>query len=122
MAELGEDFFLAEKSGQWGDAGQSGTADHQGGRCQLQLAAASAADFFHVVGFEVVDIHPGTEEEQRLEKGMGDQVEDAGIKATGRQAHKHEAQLADRGVGQHFLMSRSTMAMGEASRAVKVAM
>ena len=46
---------------------------------------------------------PGAEEEQRLEEGVGEQVEHPGDVAGGAHRHEHVAQLADRRVGEHPL-------------------
>ena len=52
---------------------------------------------------EAVDDAARAEEEQRLEEGVGDEVEDAGGVGAHPDADEHVAELADRGVGEHAL-------------------
>ena len=93
--ELGEDLLLAEESSQRRNPGQSRAPDHQSDRSEGHPPPSPAADLLHVVGLEVVDVQTGTEKEQRLEDGVGDQVEIPGKESASRQGHQHEAQLAD---------------------------
>ena len=50
-----------------------------------------------------VDDGTRTEEQQRLEEGVGEDVEHASGERAHAQSEKHVAQLRDRGVGQHAL-------------------
>ena len=57
----------------------------------------------HQVGADRVDHRAGGEEQQRLERGVGEQVEHRGVAATDRQRAGHVAELADRRPGEHPL-------------------
>ncbi len=50
-----------------------------------------------------VDHRAGAEEEQRLEEGVGDHVEQAGDVGAGPDGEEHVAELGDGGVGEHPL-------------------
>ena len=50
-----------------------------------------------------VDHAAGAKEQQRLEEGMRQQMEGGRDIGADAQGGKHEAQLRDRGVGQHLL-------------------
>ena len=50
-----------------------------------------------------VDDRAGAEEEQRLEEGVGDQVEHGRDVGPGAGGGDHEAKLADGRIGQHLL-------------------
>ena len=52
---------------------------------------------------ERVDHGARTEEEGRLEEGVGEHVEDRSVKGTHARRHEHIAQLADRGVSEDLL-------------------
>ena len=67
-------------------------------------ALAQAAHVAHVLlAAERVDDGAGGEEEQRLEEGVGDQVEDAGGVGADAAGEEHVAELRDGGVGEDAL-------------------
>jgi hypothetical protein len=60
---------------------------------------------------------PGTEEQQRLEEGVGDHVEDGGHVGPGADGEEHVAELRDRRVGEHLLdvvLGQATVAANSA--------
>ena len=65
---------------------------------------AQAAHLAHVLlAAEGVNDGAGGEEEQRLEEGVGDEVEDGGGVGRDAAAEEHVAELRDGGVGEHAL-------------------
>ncbi len=66
-----------------------------------------AAERAHVLHFLLaahgVNHRAGPEEQQRLEEGVGEDVEDAGRECAYAERQKHVSQLRDRGVRQHAL-------------------
>ena len=77
MHRVGQDLILGEEAGERRDAGEREAADpHQRGReGQESRAARPSADVLLVV--EGVDHDAGPEEQERLEEGVREQVEDA---------------------------------------------
>ena len=63
-----------------------------------------AAQRGHLVGVDAVIDAAGAEEQEGLEEGVRDQVEQPRHPAADAQAEHHEAELADRRVGQHLLV------------------
>ena len=67
-------------------------------------ALAQAAHVAHVLlAGEGVDDGAGGEEEQRLEEGVGQEMEDAGRVGADAAGQEHVAELGDRGVGEDAL-------------------
>ena len=56
-----------------------------------------------LVVMHAVDDRARTEEQQRLEEGVGDHVEDGGDVGADADSQEHVAELADRRVRQHLL-------------------
>ncbi len=98
-----QDLVLGEEPGQGRDARDGDAADEHGpvGPRHLGLEPAHLA---HVLlARHAVDDRAGAEEQQRLEEGVGHQVEDAGREGADPAAQEHVAELADRRVGEHAL-------------------
>ena len=57
----------------------------------------------HVVRVDRVDHRAGGEEQQRLEEGVGEEVEQTGGVGAGTHRHHHVAELRQRRVGEHLL-------------------
>ena len=94
-----QDLVLGPEAGEREDPGQGQGADDEGpvrGRHVLLEPAHLA----HVVGMHGVDDRPGAEEQQGLEEGVGEEVEDAGRPGADAEGGHHVTQLADGGVGQ----------------------
>ena len=98
-----QDLVLAEEAGQPGDAGDGQRGEQEGpvGDGQVAFQPAHGADVLLVVHGQ--DHRAAAEEQQRLEVGVGEQVEDAGRVGAHAAADEHVGQLADRGIGHHPL-------------------
>ncbi len=104
--DRGEDFVLAEEPGEGGNAREREAADEERRR-RDRHDAAQAPEPSHVDD-PSHRVHDGAcaHEEQGLEEGVGDEVEDRGGEPEERarsEAHEHVAELADRRVGEHPL-------------------
>ena len=100
---LPENLVLGEEAGEAGNAGDGHAADPHGpeGDRDLVLEAAHAP---HVLlAAHGVDHGAGAEEEQRLEEGVGEQVEDRDPVGADAERQEHVAELADGGVGEDAL-------------------
>src|SRR5258708_7080772 len=103
MIRTRENLVLAEESGSSGYARDRDTGkEERPGRYRNLLAQAS-----HVAQIlfaaQSVDHASGSEEEQRFEKGVRHQVEDASREHAGAHADEHIAELRNRRVGENFL-------------------
>ena len=68
----------------------------------IGMMLRQTAHLAHVLLADGVDHRAGAEEEQRLEEGVGEEVEHAdGVGVGDREADEHVAELADGRVGQH---------------------
>ena len=100
---LVEDLVLGEEAGEGMDAGDGEDARRHGPEGDGD-ALAQAAHLAHVLlAGERVDDGAGGEEEQRLEEGVGDEVEDAGGVGSDAAGQEHVAELGDGGVGEDAL-------------------
>ena len=98
-----EDLVLGEETGQRRDA-RDGEDAHRHGPEGDGDALAEAAHFAHVLlAGERMDDGAGGEEEQRLEEGVGHQVEDSGGVGAYSAGKEHVAELGDGGVGEDAL-------------------
>ena len=98
-----ENLVLGEEAGERRDAGDGDDAGGHGPEGDGD-ALAEAAHLAHVLlAGEGVDDGAGGEEEQRLEEGVGHQVEDAGLVGADSAGEEHVAELRDGGVGEDAL-------------------
>ena len=104
--QCGEDLVLAEEAGEGSHAGER-RGTHEERRRRDRHHPPQAAEPPHVDhAAHGVHDRAGAEEQERLEAGVGEQVEDCRREAeqgAGAKACEHVAQLADRGVGEHPL-------------------
>ena len=98
-----EDLVLREEPGPRRNA-RDGEDAHRHGPEGDRDALAEAAHLAHVLlAGERVDDGAGGEEEQRLEEGVGEEVEDAGGVSPDSAGQEHVAELRDGGVGEDAL-------------------
>ena len=98
-----QDLVLREEAGEGRDPRDRDAADEhrEVRRGQLRLEAAHVP---HVLlARHRVDDRARAEEEERLEEGVGEDVEDPGAEGAHAAGQEHVAELADRRVGQHPL-------------------
>ena len=99
---VAKDLIFAPEAGQREHAGEAERGDHE--RCVGPgHELAQAAHLAHVERVRRVVDATRAEEEQRLEEGVGKQVEDGGDIAAHAQRQHHVAELADRRIGKHTL-------------------
>ncbi len=100
---LEEYLILAEKPCEWWEPGDGEYSDQEGHRGDLH-APVQAAHLLHVY-LAVQGVHHAsrTQEHERLEEGVGHQVEDPGGKGPDSGGQEHVAELADGGVGENTL-------------------
>ncbi len=100
---LVEDLVLGEEAGPRRDAGDGEDAHRHGPEGDGD-ALAEAAHLAHVLfSTESVDDGARGEEEERLEEGVGQQMEDAGGVGSDSAGEEHVAELRDGGVGEDAL-------------------
>ena len=100
---LPQDRVLGEEAGEAGDAGDGQGRDQHGAEGDLDLLCQRAHVLHLLLAAHGVDHRAGSEEEQRLEEGVREDVEDAGGKRADAERQEHVAQLRNRGVRQHAL-------------------
>ncbi len=102
--QCGQNLILAEEPSKGGHAGERrGTHEERGRRDRHHPPQAAESPHVDHASHGVHD-RTGAEEQQCLEAGVCEQVEDRGSEAeqgAGAKAREHVAQLADRGVGEH---------------------
>ena len=98
-----QDLVLGEETGQWGDSCDGQCPDQEGEVGERQLVPQSSHLAHVLLVMHGMDDRTGSEEQQGLEKRMGDQVEQCCRKCTHSHRKEHVAQLADGGVGQNLL-------------------
>ncbi len=98
-----EDFVLAEKAGEAGNAGDGQRGDEHRPVSDGNLLAQAAHVAHVLLAAHGVDHAARGEEEQALEEGVGHQVEDSGGVGAHAAAEEHVAELRDGGVGENFL-------------------
>ena len=97
-----QNLVLAPEAGQGPDAGQAQRGDEEGG-VGPGHDLAQPAHLSHIEGAGGVVDAARAQEEQSLEEGVVEEVEDADGDAPHPQPQHHVAELADGGVGQHAL-------------------
>src|SRR6185437_12770083 len=100
---LVENFVLAEESGEREDAGDGENRGGHGPECHGELLAKAAHDAHVLLATNGVNHGASGEEEQGLEKGVRNKVEDSGGVRGDSAGQKHVAKLGDGRVGQHAL-------------------
>ena len=98
-----QDGVLAVKAGGKGQGGQRRRADQETPEHHRQAGAQATHAENIVLVVQAVDDRSCGEEQQRLEKGMGYQVENAGGVGADAKGQEHVTDLADGGVGQDAL-------------------
>ena len=98
-----ENFVLRPESGEgWNAGNRQPTNNERDGGDRHELA--QHAHLAHVLLFvHPVDHRPRPKEHQRLKEGVGNHMEDGRHVSTGSNRQEHVAELADRGVCEHFL-------------------
>ena len=84
-----------------GNAGQRSGSDQKGPEAYRELRSETAHRIDVMLVMQAEDHGAGGEEEQRLEEGMGHEVEYRRRPGSDPEGQKHVADLADRGVRQH---------------------
>ncbi len=100
---LPQDFVFREEAGEGKDTGDGQRRDQHrliGGRNALTQIAHVAHVLLATQG---MNHRTGTEEEQRLEECVSEDVEDARGKGSDAERQEHVSQLRDGGVGEHAL-------------------
>jgi hypothetical protein len=86
-----------------GNAGDGQRRDQHGAEGRLDLAVQRAHVLHLLLAAHGVNHRAGSEEEQRLEERVGEDVEDARGKCSDAERQEHVAELRDRRVRQHAL-------------------
>ena len=99
---VGQDFVLAPETREWDYSGETEAADYE---CDISLGHGNpqAAHVAHVEGAGGVVDAAGAEEQQRLEEGVREQVEDCRAVSARAEREHHIAQLTYGGVGENAL-------------------
>ena len=100
---LPEDFVFGEESGEAGNAGDGEHADEHGPERGGSALAKVAHELHILLTGHGVNNGAGTEEEQGLEEGVSEDVEDSGGECADAEREEHVAELGDGGVGEHAL-------------------
>ncbi len=100
---LPQDRVLGEEAGEAGDAGDGKRRDQHGAEGDLDLLAQRAHVLHLLLAAHGVNHRAGSEEEQRLEERVREDVEDAGGKRANAERQEHVAELRNRRVRQHAL-------------------
>ncbi len=103
VQRVGEDLVLRPEARERRHAGDGEPADDEGARGDRHELAERAHAAHVLLVVHAVDDRAGAEEQQGLEEGVGDHVEDGDPVATDADGQEHVAELADRRVGQHLL-------------------
>ncbi len=98
-----QDLVLGEEAGEWRDPGDRQPPDDERGRSDRQVLAQTAHAAHVLLTVQSVDDRACPEEEQRLEEGVGDHVEDGGDVGAASDRKEHVPELADRGIGKNLL-------------------
>ena len=98
-----EDLVLAPEAGERRHAGDRQPADDERDRGDRHELAQHAHLAHVLLVVHPVDDRAGPEEQQRLEEGVRDHVEDGRHVGARADGEEHVAELADRRVGEHLL-------------------
>ncbi len=98
-----EDLVFRPEAGEEGEAAEGEHAGGVGGEGDGHVFAEAAHAADVLLAGAAVDEGACAEEEERLEEGVGDEVEDADGWAAGAEADHHVAELGDGGVGEDAL-------------------
>ena len=102
----GQDLVLAKEAGEGGHAGECRGPDKERGRRDRHHPSQATKPPHVDDAPHGMHHRASAQEEQRLEAGMREEVEDGGSEAeqrAGAEACEHVAELADRGIGEHPL-------------------
>ena len=101
---LPENFILAVKAGRHQRQGHQGRPPNQETGIGHRQALSQPAQPGHILLMVATGDHrTGRQEQQRLEEGVGDQVENGGIERPDAERQEHITNLAHGGIGQHPL-------------------
>ena len=100
---LVEDLVFGEEAGERPDAGDGEDAGGHGPEGDWDATAEASHDAHVLFSAQCMDHAAGCEEEERLEEGVGHEVEDAGPVGGDAAAEEHVAELGDGGVGEDAL-------------------
>ena len=100
---LVEDLVFGEEAGEGRDAGDGEDAHGHGPEGDGDALAEAAHEAHVLLAREGVDDGAGGEEEERLEEGVGEEVEDGGRVGGDSAGEEHVAELGDGGVGEDAL-------------------
>src|SRR5262249_33283607 len=102
--ERGEqDGILTEESREWRNAGDREGGDEHGREGVFDLASQTTHVAHVLLAAHGMNDGTSGKEEQRLEKGMRHQMEDAGREGADAAGKEHIAELADRGIREYTL-------------------
>ena len=100
---VGQDFVFRPEARERRHAGDCEPADDEGGRGDRHQLLQAAVVAHVLVVMHAMNDGSRTEEQQRLEEGVGDHVEDGGDVGADADSEEHVPELADRRVRQHLL-------------------
>ena len=100
---LPENLVLGEEAREAGNARDGHAADPHGAEGDRDLVLEPAHAPHVLLAAHGVDYGTGTEEEERLEEGVGHEVEDRDPVGADAESQEHVAELADGGVGEDAL-------------------